>query len=243
VLAGGDGMLGIGGIALRDTGLPLGIIPAGADNDLAHTLGIPHDPAVAAAIILGGHVREVNLGSVNGLPFFTAASVGLTVATARGLHRATGRSLARFRYLGAMLRVLLENRRFSAIIRCGAVVHRVRTMQITIGNGRVYGGGMQHGPAAEAAEDALGVYSLEPARRWDLLFLAPLFAGHVDAADATVRIMRSPVIEVVTRQPQPITADGEIVAVTPARFSVLAKAVKVYVPKTPADQPIATDEG
>ncbi len=234
VLAGGDGLLGIGGIALRDTGLPLGIVPAGADNDLAHALGIPHDPAAAAAVILEGHVRAINLGSVNGQPFFTVASIGLTVGTARGLHRATQQSLARLRYTGAALRVLLEHRRFSAIIRCGSVVHRVRTVQITIGNARLYDGGMQAASANEIDDDALAVYSLEPSRRWGLLFLAPLFAGDTGLGSPEVRIARSPVIEVVTRQPQPITADGEVVAVTPARFSVLAKAVRVYAPSAPA---------
>ena len=73
--------------------------------------------------------------------------------------------------------------------------------------------------------------------------MAPLFAGDTELGSAEVRIARSPVIEVVTRQPQPITADGEVVAVTPARFGVLAKAVRVYAPKAPVPvEPAANEE-
>jgi diacylglycerol kinase family enzyme len=39
----------------------LGIIPAGRSNDFARTLGIPADPARAAAVLLRGGHREVDL--------------------------------------------------------------------------------------------------------------------------------------------------------------------------------------
>ena len=236
VLAGGDGTLSAGAIALRDTGLPLGILPIGSDNDLAHTLSIPLDPAGAAAVILAGHMRAVNLGSVNGRPFFTVASVGLTVEGARALNRATTRRMGRLRFAGAAFRLLMQQRRFSAIIRCGSVVHRVRTVQITIGNGRLYSGGMPPGGPGDTDETRLSVYSLEPPRRWGLLFMSRLFGGELDAEMAAeVRTAYSPVVEVVTRMPQQISADGEMVTVTPARFSVLPRAVRVYAPARPGE--------
>ena len=41
----------------------------------------------------------------------------------------------------------------------------------------------------------------------------------------------SAVIEVVTRLPQPISADGEVVTLTPARFGVQPLAVSIYAPE------------
>ena len=41
VVAGGDGSLNAAAKGLIETGLPLGILPAGTANDLARTLGIP----------------------------------------------------------------------------------------------------------------------------------------------------------------------------------------------------------
>ena len=59
------------------TGLTLGILPMGTANDLARTLGIPDELEAAADVILAGHRRRIDLGTVNGKPFFNVASIGL----------------------------------------------------------------------------------------------------------------------------------------------------------------------
>ena len=48
VVCGGDGSISSAAPAVIDSGLPLGIIPAGTANDLARTLSIPLDFAAAA---------------------------------------------------------------------------------------------------------------------------------------------------------------------------------------------------
>jgi diacylglycerol kinase family enzyme len=66
VVVGGDGSVhaAIGALdragALRP-GEPLGIVPRGTGNDLARTLGLPLDAAEAAAVVLTGHPRPVDL--------------------------------------------------------------------------------------------------------------------------------------------------------------------------------------
>lgn len=230
VLAGGDGTMSAAAIALRDTGLPLGILPMGTGNDLARTLGVPLDPAGAAAVILAGKTRKIDLGSVNGQPFFNVASVGLTVEITKRLTKASKRRLGRLAYPWTAFKVAMGHKRFSAIIRCGAVIHRVRTMQVTVGNGRFYGAGMVVHETAAIDDHLLDVYSLEPASRWRLLLMGRAFAAGEHGRLEDVRTARSPVVELVTRLPQSISADGEIVTVTPARFSVLPDAVTVYAP-------------
>ena len=230
VLAGGDGTMSSAALALRDTGLPLGILPLGTGNDLARTLDLPTDVDGVAGVILAGNTRQIDVGSVNGRLFFNVASIGLTTEITERLNHATKKRFGRLAYPWTAFRVALNSQRFSAIIRCGATIHRVRTMQITVGNGRFYGGGMVVSSEAEIDDHMLDVYSLEPENKWGLLFLARAFsAGEHGEIDA-IRTERSPVVEVVTRLPRSVSADGEIVTVTPARFSVIPKAVTVYVP-------------
>ena len=64
IAAGGDGTIGTTVTHLAGTGIPLGILPMGTSNDVARALGIPLDPAGAAAVIAGGVPTAVDLGLV-----------------------------------------------------------------------------------------------------------------------------------------------------------------------------------
>ena len=75
----------------------------GTANDLARTLGIPDDLEAAADVILAGHRRRIDLGTVNGKPFFNVASIGLSAELARELSARPEAALgaARLRARGA----------------------------------------------------------------------------------------------------------------------------------------------
>lgn len=66
VVCGGDGSISSAAPAVIESGLPLGIIPAGTANDLARTLSIPLDFAAAADAIVESHSRRIDVGMVNG---------------------------------------------------------------------------------------------------------------------------------------------------------------------------------
>ena len=219
-----------------------GILPIGEDNHLARTLGLPLDPEGAAGVILAGATQSVDVGSVNGQPFFSVATIGLTIGQCRRLNGAAMSRMGALTYFWAALRTVLGSRRFSAIIRSGGTIHRVRTMQIAIGNGHFWYGGMPAAPRPGQTDHLIDVYSLEPESKWGLLFMASQFADDAPTTGEHVRSVRSPVIEVVTRLPLPIIADGESITVTPARFSVLSDAVHVYAPAAVAGVDAAPEE-
>ena len=230
VMAGGDGTISGAAPALRDTGLPLGILPLGTGNDLARTLGLPTEPEGAAGVILAGKTRRIDLGCVNGHLFFNVASLGLTVDISRRLSKAAKRRLGKLAYAWAAMRVVLGAGRFGAQIRSGGTTHRVRTMQIAVGNGRFYGGGLSVSTEAVIDDQMLDVYSLELRSKWRLLLSARAFRdGEHDDIDE-IWTMRAATLEVLTKKPKPVCADGEVVTATPASFSVLPRAVTVYVP-------------
>jgi diacylglycerol kinase family enzyme len=86
-VAGGDGTMNAAAEGLVATGLPLGILPTGTANDLARTLGIEADLEAAVKVIAAGHTRRIDLGLVNGHPFFNVASMGLSAELASMLTR------------------------------------------------------------------------------------------------------------------------------------------------------------
>jgi diacylglycerol kinase (ATP) len=234
VIAGGDGSLNAAAPALVKTGLPLGIIPAGTANDLARTLGLPEDMEAAADVIAAGHRRNIDLGDVNGHPFFNVASLGLSADLARQLTKETKRRFGRLGYAITALKVLTNARPFRAMIVSSDGAVRVKTLQIAVGNGRYYGGGMAVEHSAEIDDSHLDLYSLEIGRVWKLLAMAYDFRKGRHGLWQEVRASRDTAFEIRTRRPRPINADGELVTFTPARFNVLPRAVTVFVPETPS---------
>jgi diacylglycerol kinase (ATP) len=231
VLGGGDGTMNSAAPALIETGLPLGLLPLGTANDLARTLGIPPDLEAAARIIADGHLRRIDLGEVNGKPFFNVASIGLSVEVTRELTRERKRRWGRLGYAIATCRALWRLRPFSAEIRHGGGVAKVRAIQIAVGNGRHYGGGMTVEEAARIDDGRLDLYSIEFAQLWRLLLIYPAFRAGRHGVWREVRTANCTEVEVRTRRPRPVNTDGELVTRTPARFTVRRLALSVLVPK------------
>jgi YegS/Rv2252/BmrU family lipid kinase len=229
LVGGGDGTLNAVAEALVETGLPLGILPLGTANDLARTLGLPSDAAAAAAVIAKGRTRRIDLGCVNGKYFFNVASLGLSTQVARELSRETKRRWGVLGYPLALWRAARKRRSFRADIRCDQERRRLHSIQIWVGNGRHFGGGMTVVADARIDDGMLDLVSLAPRGFWRLLLSLPqLLAGR--HPDQRLRHARGKEIEIHTRRPMPINTDGEVTTRTPAQLRVVPGAISVYVP-------------
>lgn len=230
IVCGGDGSVCRAARGLLATGTTLGILPMGTANDLARTLGIPDDLGAAAAIIAAGHRRRIDVGSVNGHPFFNVASIGLGVDLARSLDSGLKRRWGRLGYAIAALRALTRARRFSAWITEEGRSWRTSTMQIAVGNGRFYGGGSVVAAHAAIDDGHLDLYSLELHTVWQLALMLRSFRSGEHGAWSEVATARGTEFEIRTRKPLAVNADGELVAETPAVFKVHPDAVTVFAP-------------
>jgi YegS/Rv2252/BmrU family lipid kinase len=231
ILGGGDGTLNAALPALLETGLPLGVIPLGTANDLARTLGIPADAESAAAIIAAGHLRAIDLGEVNGQPYFNVASIGFGVDLTRALTRDAKQRWGTLGYLIAAFRAIRRMRPFHATVRIGDTVRRVHTVHLAVGNGRHYGGGMTVSEDAAIDDNRLDVYSLEVANAWALIKLLPSLRTGRHGRWGEVRTMAGQEVTVETSRPRSVNTDGEITTRTPAHFRVLHGAVRVFAPQ------------
>jgi diacylglycerol kinase family enzyme len=188
-------------------------------------------------VILAGHTRKIDLGSVNGYAFFNVASIGISADLATGLDPQLKKRFGRFGYALAAAKVLAKARPFTATIRENGGVTTVKTFQIAVGNGRHYGGGNVIEENAEIDDGHLDLYSLEMSRVWKLAGLLRSFRSGTHGAWKEVRTAKSDSFEIETKKPMPVNADGEIVTATPARFVVHPEAITVLAPpKTPAPE-------
>ena len=235
VLGGGDGTVHAAGKALVETGLPLGILPLGTANDFARSIGLPFEIDAAARVISEGFTQRVDVGEVNGHIFFNVASVGIAADLARSLTTERKRRFGRFSYAMTAARLLLEAVPFHATLIAGPSDFgskvMVRTLQISVGNGRYYGGGNVVAIDAHINDGYLHLYSLEFSQVWRMALMIPSFPRGAHGSMRDVRTARSDAFEIVTRKPRPVNADGELVTQTPAVFTLLRQAIDVFVPQ------------
>ncbi|MGO4706032.1 lipid kinase [Microvirga sp. 2MCAF38] len=230
VVGGGDGTLNAAAFGVIEAGIPLGILPMGTANDLARTLGIPFDLDEAVRVIAAGHTCKIDLGIVNGEPFFNVASIGLSAELAHELTGDIKRRFGRFAYAIVALKVLARARPFNATIVSATKSTRVRTLQIAVGNGRYYGGGNAVEKDAAIDDGHLDLYSLEFKKVWKLALMARSFRSGEHGAWREVRAVRAQEFDIRTRISRSVNADGEIVTRTPAHFSIKPGAVTVFAP-------------
>jgi len=234
-VGGGDGTLNTAAAALVETGLPLGVIPLGTANDFARTIGIPTDPEKAAALIAAGKLKRVDLGEVNGRLFFNVASIGFSAELARGLTEEAKRRWGISGYGIVAARILIRSRLFTAFVDHDGMTETIRTLQVSVGNGRHYGGGMTVEETAAVDDGRLDFYSLEVDHWWRLLALLPSLRKGTQGRWRDVRAFRTTEVTVRTKKPRPVNTDGELSTYTPAHFRIRPKAIEVFAPGSAAE--------
>jgi diacylglycerol kinase (ATP) len=230
IVGGGDGTLNAAVDGLVEAQLPLGILPLGTANDLARTLKLPADLPSACKIIADGYTKRIDLGLVNGKYFFNVASLGLSVEICRRLSRKQKNRWGVLAYLLTALRVLWSSRPFHAEIRANGEKIRVKTVQIAVGNGCYYGGGMAVDKEARLDDQLLHLYSLEIKRWWQILFLLPAMRTGTLSRSSYARTLQGAEFDIIPRKRRPINTDGEITTSTPGKFRVIPRALAVFAP-------------
>jgi YegS/Rv2252/BmrU family lipid kinase len=230
IIAGGDGTLNAAAPALMTLDGPFGILPLGTANDLARSLGIPFDPVEAAAVIARGESRRIDLGQIDGQPFFNVASIGLSAAVAREHDGDLKKLLGVLNYPISAWAAFRRQRPFAVELVIDGERVRRRCVQVAVGNGRHYGGGMTMDEAAEIDDGWLRVYYLKPSGLMAMLRMLPAlrFGWLRRAPQAEVKWAKR--VELKTRRPRQVNVDGELNGRTPVIIEVLPAAVAVFAP-------------
>ena len=240
IVAGGDGTVndvvnGLGKAGFPE-GVTLGILPAGTGNDLAATLCIPEDPEVAEDVIRQNRMRTLDVARVRsegvGERFFiNVATGGLGAEISSVNDKELKKRWGKLSYLRASLEVARNFDVRELSLYLDGEEHRVRAVNIAVGNCRYTGGGWPATPRANPEDGLLDVVVIETLGAAELFDLAPAVLAESTYLDKEgVLFVRAKEIRVETQPPGlEFTADGEVIGNEPAQFSVLPRTLKVIV--------------
>lgn len=234
VVAGGDGTLNSVLRDVKKSGLPVGILPLGTANDFARSLELPDDPVEAARTIVSNSTRRVDVSVANDHLFLNAVGIGLGPDLTKEMDREKKRRLGIFAYLESLIHVFYRRRRQYAFITVDGVTKRMPFVQITIANGRHYGGGMTICDDARIDDGLLHLLCVRPLTPWQLFARGLRMKFGAVKDDDKLYYVSGNSIRVDTRRPCDVTADGELVSETPLQCHVEENALEVYVPRQEA---------
>ncbi|HEY7509628.1 MAG TPA: diacylglycerol kinase family protein [Vicinamibacteria bacterium] len=238
VIGGGDGTLNTAVEALVGGPVPLGVLPLGTRNHFARDLGLDGDLDAAARVIAAGHVRQVDVGEVNGRTFLNNCSLGLYADLVRD--RETQEAVADRKRWSAIVRATFGSlRRFhvrTVTLRAEGRVWRVTTPMVFVGNNRYETRLLALGRRSGLDEGLLWLYLARNASRAGVFRLAArMMLGRLEQTRDFEAVATTELELRTYRRHVRLAVDGEVLPmVSPLRWRVRPGALRVLAPLAPA---------
>jgi diacylglycerol kinase (ATP) len=238
VVAGGDGSVHTLLQAVGESGVPIGVVPAGSGDDAARSWGLGRgEPHLMASHLLTAPVQAVDLGRAEAADgqvtwFATVLAAGFD---ARVSERALQleRVPPTLRYLVALAAELPGFRAIPYRLRLDGTRTHSDAMLVAVANAPTYGSGMRVCPDARPTDGQLDVLVLAPLPTREFVAVFPRVYRGTHLSHPAVRVHR--VSEAVVDADDVLAfADGEPVARLPLRVTVAPGALRVVTPSLPA---------
>ena len=228
IAAGGDGTVRRLLKTVAGQTLPVGMIPTGTGNVLAHEIGLFLSPSLIADVLIAGPAISVNKGLVGKEPFLLMVGIGFDGDVIHHLNVSLKHRFGKIAYMGAVLGAL---RRFQPRFKVKVDGQSHTATWMVVANARHYGGGFLLTPGAGIMQKAFQVVLFQSSSR--LVRLRQLFAlaiGNIDNAPhtsvVTGRVIR---IEGARRDDLLAQVDGDPLAACPDRITH-GEAIRLIVP-------------
>jgi diacylglycerol kinase (ATP) len=236
-----NGVLGPAGTVRDDarTAVAVGLIQAGRGSDFGRSVGIPSDLDAACARLISGRTQAIDLGHVRyhsfkgeqrSRYFANSAGVGFDAEVtlrANSAPRVLGGTIP---YLSSLLLTLGTYRNKRIVLRSdGDTEWRGRVNSMVVANGQYFGGGMKIAPEALLTDSRLDVVILGDLGKIDLVRNVPKVYDGSHLTHPKVRTLRASQIEASSPDRLLLQADGEILGLAPATFTVVPLALRLIV--------------
>jgi len=217
IAAGGDGT--IRRLIATEAGqaVPLGLIPNGTGNVLAHEIGLRQSPGLIADVLIAGPQHVVSSGRFGSSVFLLMLGFGFDGQIIHRLNMSLKGQIGKAAYVGAVLATLAEHQPTFQLTVDGK---QHSATWAVVANARRYGGGFMLAPGAGITKRSFQVVLFQPSTR--LVRIQQLWAlanGHMHTSPMTKTIAGSDIRFEGGAQSIKAQADGDPLDVCPTHIT------------------------
>jgi diacylglycerol kinase (ATP) len=235
VAAGGDGTIRQVAAALLGLDMPLGIIPHGTGNVLAHEIGLQPEPSAIVRMLLEGPVATVRCAYANKEPFLLMAGAGFDGRVIAAVDHRFKSYVGKVAYAAPVLRALAHPID-SLSVTLDGINHEASWT--VIANARHYGGRFvlapRHGIHVRGLQAVLFTAKTRAERLGQLLSLVMGKLDERAAANGDVRMIPCARVTITARVPVPAQIDGDVFGTTPLEIESSSDELKLVLPASAA---------
>ena len=231
IAAGGDGTFRAVATGAAESGLPVGIVPLGTGNVLAHEIGLLRRAPDVARVLLEGKEIEARGGFINRTPFFLMVGAGFDARIVARLNFRTKRALGRGAYGYPVLRTLAEGVQHFDVELDG---RRFEASWLILSFASRYGGSFVLTRETGVGRDSLIAIVIEARSRFAIATRAVSMAlgrlGNPQTCPRGVHVLPVKRALIGRQSTVPLEVDGDEAGLSPAEVKADGLRVRLIVP-------------
>lgn len=235
IAMGGDGTISAVIRGLVGSDVHLGIIPAGTENDIATSLGIPEDINEACKLIAEDHTRQLDLAQISTkkkkkFVFFMVATVGLATTLYPDMKDVPHGDLSNLKDAFMTLIHSKPNPKVFITLDDDSKVE-VETMMVAVTNTPVIAAKNMIAPNASMDDGLLDIAVFPNFTKAELVAYFAKTAEQHETSDEKAQLYRARKIKIKTDPKLEIAAEGIMLGKGSAKIKVLPGALQVIAPE------------
>lgn len=211
----------------------LAIVPAGTGNDFYRMLDLGKNLKLSLKETIFGREVKVDYATVNGKKFINMMAMGLD-AYANHIAQHITRKLPipkSLVYVAAALIAIANPKQIDVETTIDGKIINKRITLAAIMNGKWYGGGFTPTPNANIQDGKVDICFVDQCSLFRLLQLLPKYAKGTHVNEKETSFYRCSEIELKTKQPAPLSIDGEVFVETSISVKVMHQKLRMRVPQ------------
>ncbi|MBC8152105.1 MAG: diacylglycerol kinase family lipid kinase [Bacteroidetes bacterium] len=227
IAVGGDGTVKLVAERVLGTPTPMGILPAGSANGMAHELAIPFAPEGALRVVVDGVTKPIDAICIGESDMCLHLSdIGMNAQLIKYYQQNNWRG--KLGYARGVLRVMARRRLLQVSINTGDVTLHRAAFMVVLANARVYGTGAVINPDGDLSD---GIFEVVVLRRLSIWEILKMFWRYQPFDPSKVEIIPATSVFIETRKKAYFQVDGEYRGrVTEVRAQIRPGQIQMLVP-------------